>query len=98
MRLGALGLGAFLLLAACGPAPVDDVAPSAEIAGEDFGAVVAELAADRGRLVEAQAFCREKPVEAPAMLCSAAAEATRKRFRTTANPYTHDQVDRKRVV
>ncbi len=92
MKTKGLVFGALCLLAACGRAPGDDAASSAPAAGEDFEVIVVELASDRARLDEVHADCREKRSNATATLCSAAAEATRRRFRPTSDPYADDPV------
>lgn len=87
-------LAALLALAACGEQAADTEFPASDIrASEDFETIAATLAADRDRLEDARAACREKRPEASALLCNAAAEATRRRFRSRGtDPYADDPV------
>lgn len=58
----------------------------------DFEAAAATLAADRERLDAVRAACKADAPDATPALCEAAAEATRRRFRGSADSYRPHEV------
>jgi len=90
-----LWLAAALALAACDQRPA--ARPGAETQPPAHVAVptvdVARLAADRAALDDAHARCKARAADATPELCAAAAEATRRRFSSSARAYAPAPVE-----
>jgi hypothetical protein len=98
-RTIAIGLG-LLVLTGCDSSPSVPMTRDSEMGrpavidrgSSAFEAMATELAADRERLDAVRAACKADAADATPALCEAAAEATRRRFRGTADSYRPREV------